>query len=59
MDSEQFPIIDPHHHLWYRPGHRYVLDDLIADRKYQFVFIFTPAPIKGATDSNGCPTAVT
>ncbi len=36
-----------------------VFDDLIADKKYQFVFIFTPAPIKGATGSNGCPTAVT
>jgi kynurenine formamidase len=36
-----------------------IFDDLIADRKYQFVFIFTPAPIKGATGSNGCPIAVT
>jgi kynurenine formamidase len=34
-------------------------DDLIADRKYQFVFIFAPAPIKGATGSNGCPIAIT
>ena len=34
-------------------------DALIADRKYQFVFIFVPAPIKGATGSNGCPIAVT
>jgi len=34
-------------------------DSLIADRKYQFVFIFVPAPIKGATGSNGCPIAVT
>lgn len=25
------PIIDPHHHLWLRPGSRYVLDDLLAD----------------------------
>jgi kynurenine formamidase len=36
-----------------------IFDELIADRKYQFVFIFTPAPIKGATGSNGCPIAVT
>jgi kynurenine formamidase len=36
-----------------------VFDDLIADRKYQFVYIFSPAPIKGATGSNGCPIAVT
>ncbi len=36
-----------------------IFDDLIAERKYQFVYIFTPAPITGATGSNGCPIAVT
>ena len=36
-----------------------VTESLIADKKYQFVYIFTPAPIKGATGSNGCPIAVT
>ena len=36
-----------------------VFDDLIADRKYQFVYVFTPSPIKGATGSNGCPIAMT
>jgi predicted TIM-barrel fold metal-dependent hydrolase len=25
------PIFDPHHHLWERPGWRYMLDDLLAD----------------------------
>ena len=25
------PIIDPHHHLWQRPGWRYLLDDLLMD----------------------------
>src|ERR1700712_922259 len=25
------PICDPHHHLWDRPGNRYLLDDLLAD----------------------------
>lgn len=25
------PIVDPHHHLWDRPGHRYLLDELLAD----------------------------
>jgi L-fuconolactonase len=25
------PIIDPHHHLWDRPGARYLLQDLIED----------------------------
>jgi len=24
-------IIDPHHHLWDRPNHRYLLDDFLAD----------------------------
>ena len=36
-----------------------VFDELIAAGKYQFVYIFTPSPIKGATGSNGCPIAVT
>ena len=25
------PMIDPHHHLWDRPGNRYILDDLLQD----------------------------
>jgi predicted TIM-barrel fold metal-dependent hydrolase len=25
------PIVDPHHHLWERPGWVYLLDDLLAD----------------------------
>ena len=25
------PIIDPHHHLWDRPGNRYLLEDLVED----------------------------
>jgi kynurenine formamidase len=32
---------------------------LIADGKYQFLYIFAPAPIKGATGSNGSPIAIT
>src|SRR5438874_13397580 len=27
------PIVDPHHHLWDRPGWRYLLDELLADTK--------------------------
>lgn len=27
----ELPIIDPHHHLWQRPGWRYLLDDLLLD----------------------------
>ena len=25
------PIIDPHHHMWDRPGNRYLLHDLLED----------------------------
>src|ERR1700686_185522 len=25
------PIVDPHHHLWLRGGHPYLLDELLAD----------------------------
>lgn len=25
------PIVDPHHHLWERPGWRYLLDDFLVD----------------------------
>jgi predicted TIM-barrel fold metal-dependent hydrolase len=27
----ELPILDPHHHLWERPGNRYLLDDLVQD----------------------------
>jgi predicted TIM-barrel fold metal-dependent hydrolase len=27
----ELPIVDPHHHLWDRPGWRYMLEDLLAD----------------------------
>jgi len=27
----ELTIVDPHHHLWVRPGWRYLLDDLLAD----------------------------
>ena len=27
----ELPIIDTHHHLWVRPDHRYLLDELLAD----------------------------
>jgi predicted TIM-barrel fold metal-dependent hydrolase len=27
----ELPIIDPHHHLWQRGDHRYLLDELLAD----------------------------
>jgi kynurenine formamidase len=36
-----------------------IFDEPVADRKYQFVFVFVPDPIKGATGSNGSPIAVT
>lgn len=34
-------------------------DALLADRKYQFVYVFAPMPIKGATGSAGSPIAIT
>jgi kynurenine formamidase len=34
-------------------------DDLLSDRKYQFMYVFVPVPIKGATGSPGCPIAIT
>src|SRR5438067_5140624 len=27
----ELPIVDPHHHLWQRADHRYLLDELRAD----------------------------
>jgi len=30
LDPAQ-PIIDPHHHLWDRPGWRYMIDEILAD----------------------------
>jgi len=55
-----FPV---HGHLIAKHGilnhENLVFDELIADKKYQFVYIFSPAPIKGATGSNGAPIAVT
>jgi len=30
LDPE-LPIVDPHHHLWLRGGHPYLLDELLAD----------------------------
>jgi L-fuconolactonase len=30
LDPE-LPIVDPHHHLWQRADHRYLLDELLAD----------------------------
>jgi len=36
-----------------------VFDELIADRKTQFVYCFTPVPLKGATGSMGCPIGIT
>src|SRR5947208_12476078 len=27
----ELPIVDPHHHLWVRPGYHYMLDEFLAD----------------------------
>ena len=29
----ELPIIDPHHHLWDRPGNRYLLEELLEDTR--------------------------
>ncbi len=34
-------------------------EELIADKKYQFVYVFSPMPVKGATGSAGGPIAMT
>lgn len=36
-----------------------IFDALIADKRYQFVYIFAPQPIKGGTGSGGNPIAIT
>jgi kynurenine formamidase len=36
-----------------------VFDELLADRRYRFVYVFAPVPLKGATGSCGCPIAIT
>lgn len=36
-----------------------IFDSLIADKKYQFVYVFVPVPIVGATGSPGSPIAIT
>ncbi|PYM64651.1 MAG: hypothetical protein DMD79_06090 [Candidatus Rokuibacteriota bacterium] len=34
-------------------------DELIADKVYEFVYVFSPVPLKGATGSPGSPIAIT
>jgi hypothetical protein len=34
------------------------LDELASDRAYEFLFVFAPLPLKGATGSPGRPLAV-
>jgi len=29
----EMPIVDPHHHLWDRPGQRYLFEELLADAR--------------------------
>ena len=31
MGTAQTPMIDAHHHLWDRPGWRYLLDEILAE----------------------------
>jgi len=66
--TEVVPNPDPgcvfcvHSHLITRHGivnHENMhLDDLAADRVYTFLYMFSPAPIVGATGSMGAPVAI-
>ncbi len=54
-----FPV---HGHLLTKHGivnfENLTFDEVIADGKYRFLFMYTPVPIKGATGSMGCPIAI-
>jgi hypothetical protein len=54
-----FPV---HGHLLTKHGivnhENLFFDEVIADGKFRFVYMFTPMPIKGATGSAGCPIAI-
>jgi len=51
-----------HQHLLARHGvvnqENMVFDELIADGVYTFMYVYSPAPIKGATGSMGAPIAI-
>jgi hypothetical protein len=34
------------------------LDELVADRAWEVLYVFAPVPIKGATGSSGSPIAI-
>ncbi len=55
-----FPV---HGHLLTKHGilnhENLFFDEVIANGKFRFVYMFTPMPIKGATGSAGCPVAIT
>jgi hypothetical protein len=44
----ELPIIDPHHHLWDRPGYRYLFQDLRADVDSGHKIVATPFAESGA-----------
>ncbi len=54
-----FPV---HAHLLTKHGivnhENLFFDEVIADGKFRFVYMFTAMPIKGATGSAGCPIAI-
>jgi hypothetical protein len=52
------PIVDPHHHLWDRPGWRYLLDELLADTNsghniVATVFVQARAMVRAASPKFG------
>jgi kynurenine formamidase len=52
-----------HHELITKNGilnhENLTFDELIADKAYEFVYVFAPTPLKGATGSAGGPIAIT
>jgi kynurenine formamidase len=51
-----------HQHLIARHGillqENMYLDDLVSDGVYTFMYVYSPAPITGATGSMGAPIAI-
>lgn len=66
--GEAIPNPDPacvfcvHQHMQTRHGivhqENAVFDDLIADKAYRFMYVYSPMPIVGATGSAGAPVAI-
>jgi kynurenine formamidase len=57
--SQAYPVhqeLIPKNGIWNLENLRF--EELVAERAYQFLFVFTPVPFKGATGSPGRPIAI-